>query len=413
MFKKTVRSINTRVQAFLDDDPNLSRLASLRSHIKTVISALDVYIVSQSTASANERKLLFSLSVLVPTNSQLESAVTVLSSSLSVCSESVVALQLETMRSLLIDPLNGLDQLIVNAADRLHELAHVSSEREHYVTKVGKLSSSLAVLSNSSLSDSQPDRDSLVRNQTKLCELLSQHHELSVQSKNDLDSLDNDITLVLGAPLTHLFEKKIETFEAIMKEYKDALKSVKSISKTHQPLITIKSPTTTTKISVLFKHHEITNSITPLPIALSTTLPPTLLLPAIAQAHASFTSKNPSDLSFSEGDLLLILKNDSEWWEGRLGADFGLVPSNHLSILSAEKLELFYVRKARAIYSRNKAYQNAPVDVSELSFEVGDEVRVLSSTSQRGREQLDSERWILASLNEKFGYVPENFTSWQ
>jgi hypothetical protein len=46
-------------------------------------------------------------------------------------------------------------------------------------------------------------------------------------------------------------------------------------------------------------------------------------------------------------------------------------------------------------------------------FEVGDDLCVLSSTSQRGREvnKLDSERWILASLNEKFGYVPENFTS--
>jgi hypothetical protein len=407
MFKKTVRSLNTRVQAFLDDDPNINRLSSLRIHIKTIISALDVYIVSQLTASTNERKLHISLDGLVPTNSRIEAALTVLSSSLSVSSASSIATQLLTMRSLLVDPLNGLDQLIVNAETRLHELAQVSSEREHYVTKVGKLSASLAVLSNSSLSDSQPDRDSLLRNQTKLGELLSRHHELSVQSKNDLDSLDNDITIVLSAPLTHLFEKKIATFEGIVKEYKDALK----LTKTHQPVITTKSATTAT--SVLFKHHEITNSLVPLPISLSTTLPPTCLLPAVARANSSFTSKNLTDLSFSEGDLLLILKNDSEWWEGRFGADFGLVPSNHLSILTLEQLETFYVRKARAIYSRNKANQNAPVDISELSFEVGDELCVLSSQNQKGRErsELDSERWILTSLNDKFGYVPENFIS--
>ncbi|KAK1891225.1 hypothetical protein KUDE01_010053, partial [Dissostichus eleginoides] len=68
----------------------------------------------------------------------------------------------------------------------------------------------------------------------------------------------------------------------------------------------------------------------------------------------TYESPEPGDLTFREGDLILVIKRDGEWWHGSIGGSSGVFPSNYVkpkeadtSSLSAKKKpEIAQVMKA-------------------------------------------------------------------
>ena len=54
-----------------------------------------------------------------------------------------------------------------------------------------------------------------------------------------------------------------------------------------------------------------------------------------ALAMHDFISNEAGDLTFSKGDIVVILENDGEWWTGRRGTKEGIVSDSlHLSSVS-------------------------------------------------------------------------------
>lgn len=48
------------------------------------------------------------------------------------------------------------------------------------------------------------------------------------------------------------------------------------------------------------------------------------------EALYTYESPEPGDLTFSEGDVILVSKRDGEWWNGSIGDRTGLFPSNYV-----------------------------------------------------------------------------------
>jgi len=44
----------------------------------------------------------------------------------------------------------------------------------------------------------------------------------------------------------------------------------------------------------------------------------------------TYDSPELTDLTFGEGDLILVSKKDGEWWHGSIGASAGVFPSNYV-----------------------------------------------------------------------------------
>lgn len=44
----------------------------------------------------------------------------------------------------------------------------------------------------------------------------------------------------------------------------------------------------------------------------------------------TYESPEPGDLTFSEGDVILVSKREGEWWNGSIGDRSGLFPSNYV-----------------------------------------------------------------------------------
>ncbi|TNN60807.1 Intersectin-2 [Liparis tanakae] len=68
----------------------------------------------------------------------------------------------------------------------------------------------------------------------------------------------------------------------------------------------------------------------------------------------TYDSPELTDLTFGEGDLILVSKKDGEWWHGSIGASAGVFPSNYVkpkesdtSSISGKKKEIAQVIRAR------------------------------------------------------------------
>lgn len=44
----------------------------------------------------------------------------------------------------------------------------------------------------------------------------------------------------------------------------------------------------------------------------------------------TYESPEPSDLTFSEGDTILVAEREGEWWKGSIGDRSGVFPSNYV-----------------------------------------------------------------------------------
>lgn len=50
----------------------------------------------------------------------------------------------------------------------------------------------------------------------------------------------------------------------------------------------------------------------------------------------TYESPEPGDLTFREGDVILVSKREGEWWNGSIGDRTGLFPSNYVKPKEAD-----------------------------------------------------------------------------
>ena len=53
-------------------------------------------------------------------------------------------------------------------------------------------------------------------------------------------------------------------------------------------------------------------------------------------ASFSYSSSEPGDLSFNQGDSILVIKKDGAWWTGIIGDTTGIFPANYVTEPSTE-----------------------------------------------------------------------------
>lgn len=47
-------------------------------------------------------------------------------------------------------------------------------------------------------------------------------------------------------------------------------------------------------------------------------------------AMYSYTSSEPGDLTFNQGQLIQVTKKDGDWWTGSIGERSGIFPANYV-----------------------------------------------------------------------------------
>lgn len=47
-------------------------------------------------------------------------------------------------------------------------------------------------------------------------------------------------------------------------------------------------------------------------------------------ANYPYQSQEPGDLTFNAGDVIAVIKQEGEWWTGRLKDNVGIFPSNYV-----------------------------------------------------------------------------------
>uniref|UniRef100_A0A8C6JDB8 Intersectin-1 n=1 Tax=Melopsittacus undulatus TaxID=13146 RepID=A0A8C6JDB8_MELUD len=130
-----------------------------------------------------------------------------------------------------------------------------------------------------------------------------------------------------------------------------------------------------------------------------------LFLPAsteIAQVIASYTATGPEQLTLAPGQLILIRKkNPGGWWEGELQArgkkrQIGWFPANYVKLLSPGTNLFLYLTVCQVIGMYDYTAQND----DELAFNKGQIINVLN------KEDPD---WWKGEVNGQVGLFPSNY----
>lgn len=50
----------------------------------------------------------------------------------------------------------------------------------------------------------------------------------------------------------------------------------------------------------------------------------------------TYESSEQGDLTFQQGDMILVTKKDGDWWTGTLGDKSGVFPSNYVRLKDSE-----------------------------------------------------------------------------
>lgn len=58
-------------------------------------------------------------------------------------------------------------------------------------------------------------------------------------------------------------------------------------------------------------------------------------------AMYTYESSEQGDLTFQQGDLILVTKKDGDWWTGTLGDKSGVFPSNYVRLKDSEVEKCF------------------------------------------------------------------------
>uniref|UniRef100_A0A3P9P2G0 Intersectin 2b n=1 Tax=Poecilia reticulata TaxID=8081 RepID=A0A3P9P2G0_POERE len=88
-----------------------------------------------------------------------------------------------------------------------------------------------------------------------------------------------------------------------------------------------------------------------------------------------FESPEPDDLTFSEGDVILVSQREGEWWRGSTGEHTGAFPSNYVKPKEADTSSVSG-KKKQEIAQVTKAYSSASPE--QLSLESGQLILIFS-----------------------------------
>ena len=112
-----------------------------------------------------------------------------------------------------------------------------------------------------------------------------------------------------------------------------------------------------------------------------------------------------TDLSFNEGDVLLVLEQSpSGWWTARIGESIGSAPSNHLRVLHTP----VPVAQGAMLYGYTPQDEQ-----SELRVAKGDKVDILTGDSSAS----SASGWLLCAARAKgaapaaLGFVPRSYVT--
>lgn len=53
-------------------------------------------------------------------------------------------------------------------------------------------------------------------------------------------------------------------------------------------------------------------------------------------AMYTYESNEPGDLTYQQGDVILVTKKDGDWWSGVVGEKVGVFPSNYVKPKDSE-----------------------------------------------------------------------------
>jgi len=112
------------------------------------------------------------------------------------------------------------------------------------------------------------------------------------------------------------------------------------------------------------------------------------------KAIYTYSTAEPNELSFSEGDVIKVTyQDDSGWWEGELNGRVGVFPSNHVVYLEDTGAQSF--DKCKAMYDYKAE------DADELSIFTGDVLTI---------EDEDDEGWYYGrNAAGLYGKFPSNY----
>lgn len=62
---------------------------------------------------------------------------------------------------------------------------------------------------------------------------------------------------------------------------------------------------------------------------------------------ALYTYESPEvgDLTFVEGDVVLVMEREGEWWRGCVGDQVGVFPSNYVRLVEPEVSQVLFYNK--------------------------------------------------------------------
>lgn len=69
-----------------------------------------------------------------------------------------------------------------------------------------------------------------------------------------------------------------------------------------------------------------------------------LILSSEYVALYTYESPEPGDLTFTEGDTILVSEREGEWWRGSIGDRSGVFPSNYVKPKEADVILFLYLK---------------------------------------------------------------------
>lgn len=77
----------------------------------------------------------------------------------------------------------------------------------------------------------------------------------------------------------------------------------------------------------------------------------------------TYESPEVGDLTFAEGDVVIVTKREGEWWRGCIGDQTGVFPSNYVRPVEPEVSQVTSINKKVPLALRTFAITKAQVSV--------------------------------------------------
>ncbi len=457
--KSGFRHISASVSAKLAEknDPDVLMADSVREGADRALVALRAYESSLQSHAAATLGLLVELAAFYPTSGPLSgplvSAVaasggggpTILSPS-PFRADSVASV-VERLEAQLPGPAEGIAAMAAQLIETINARNRLSVEREHYVAKVGRLTTSA--------SERGGDKGRLAENQQKLATVMTEHASLVRKVQEGSAALEPDLVAVLTPTLSQVL-RIVQQSHADAAAFLQGTLDAVPLNERNRPAVAAPPPsskplqqpgvlsapgvagwrpvTTTTTTSDQSSRASVGAATTgttttttggaraaappapaparvpapaPAPAPVPTPSPtpaPGSDLADLMRAEATYTAQADGDLSMEGGSLLLVVRRDaSGWWECRRGGEFGQAPSNYLVPAAAEAAG----EGGLETETRTALFDYTPEDGTEIGLRAGEGVQILATPPTTAGD--GDGGWVIAlTRGGRVGFVPSN-----